>query len=789
MQNTNLTLEEAEALLREASDAYYNGDPIMTDKEFDELWSAHKNNRSVYPEDKIWKHTVLDKLGARPSATSGFTKVKHLSPMMSLDNIFLTEGEQPLAELVKWVAKLDLGSVADHAILVGEPKIDGLSASVIYIDGVLERVVTRGDGEEGEDITVNAYTAGLIPMSLIPDTPWGNVHMRGVQEFRGEIYMPYSVFDDLCDAAITNDEEPPSNPRNAAAGMIRRKNPSSLRNCGLKFMVHGIENPVDDSYGNSRAHVASMGLQVPRCLAQRLTEGFDLAIFRTMLPSGEYPTDGIVFKLDSYKLRKALGATSRAPRWAIALKLEQEQVETTVSAITVQVGRSGILTPVAELVPVTVDGSVVSRATLHNESQVNRLGLMVDDTVVIQKAGGVIPEIVFVTGKHTKPRPRFSLLKHIGHQCPACGSHDILVDGELEDSMVYAELKRKNSSTIEVDGRLNLGEVRRQLREIADSLSEETVCKLRDDNMPEMGFFEFKKKWMQDIVVNMTGDGLRYSCGNTTGCKAQMAARVEHMASRGCLNIMGLGTEACDAIAQRGEIYHPFDILNKDLEWFASLSWVTDTGKNMSFGKARAKKVVDSFATIGKQPFSRWLAACGIHSVGENTSKEVSRIFKQPLDLVRQYMHMDTDGVHDVLKQIAAGADKNVGWLATYQVSHHLGPVSAAELLKFIGSSDGAVALAMMAGRDVVSDNWEPIPVEKAAGNLTGKTFAITGTMSQPRDYFKALIEEAGGKVTDTISAKLTALVCGEGGGGKRDKAAKLQIPVWDENQLRAAAL
>jgi len=711
MQNTNLTLEEAEALLREASDAYYNGDPIMTDKEFDELWSAHKNNRSVYPEDKIWKHTVLDKLGARPSATSGFTKVKHLSPMMSLDNIFLTEGEQPLAELVKWIAKLDLGDVADQVILVGEPKIDGLSASVIYIDGVLERVVTRGDGEEGEDITVNAYTAGLIPMSLIPDTPWGNAHMRGVQEFRGEIYMPYSVFDDLCDAAVTNDGEPPSNPRNAAAGMIRRKDPSSLRNCGLKFMVHGIENPVDDSYVNSRAHVASMGLQVPSCLTQRLTEGFDLAIFRTMLPSGEYPTDGIVFKLESYKLRKALGTTSRAPRWAIALKLEQEQVETIVSAITVQVGRSGILTPVAELVPVTVDGSVVSRATLHNESQVNRLGLVVGDTVVLQKAGGVIPEIVRVGGKHTKPRPLFSLPDHIDHKCPSCGSSDIIKDGE------------------------------------------------------------------------------RYLCGNTAGCKAQMAARVEHMASRGCLNIMGLGTEACDAIAQRGEIDHPFDILNKDLEWFASLSWVTDTGKNMSFGKARAKKVVDSFATIGKQPFSRWLAACGIHSVGENTSKEVSRIFNEADALMLHYACVGGDP----LLQIANGADKSKGNLAALKISHHLGPVSARALLDFIASADGMYALTVMSELGVVSDNLNPTRTVDAADSstkaLSGKTFAITGTMSQPRDYFKALIEDAGGKVTDTISAKLTALVCGEGGGGKRDKAAKLQIPVWDENQLRAAAL
>jgi len=722
------TIADREQKLNEYSDAYYNGQPLVSDAEFDRLWKEHKLAREEDPSHAQWKDTILDRVGAGPMASSGFTKVKHLAPMMSLDNIFVQTEAPQLGELRKWLAKLDIGNMADKVVIVAEPKIDGLSASIIYEDGLLSRVVTRGDGDEGDDITANALAAALVPSTIIPDAPWGNIHLRGIREFRGEIYMPFGVFNDLHDVAIAAGEEPPSNPRNAAAGMIRRKDSSSLRGCGLKFMVHGIENTDLDTYSDERARAAAFGFIVPAHFEFYVDENPELDVLSTLLNRG-YPTDGLVFKVDSYKLRKALGFTSRAPKWAIALKLEQEQVETICSDITVQVGRSGILTPVAELDPVTVDGSVVSRATLHNEAQVNRLGLMVGDRVVLQKAGGVIPEIVKsvtfekivaqakIHGPHEpadpiarvlKARPLFSLPDYIENKCPSCGSTDIVKDGE------------------------------------------------------------------------------RYVCGNTAGCKAQMAARVEHMASRGCLNIMGLGTEACDAIAQRGDITHPFDILNKDLEWFASLSWVTDTGKNMSFGNARAKKAVDSFATIGKQPFSRWLAACGIHSVGENTSKEVSRIFKQPLDLVRQYM--DTDGVHDVLKQIVAGADKNVGWLATYQVSHHLGPVSAGELLKFIGSPDGAFALAMMAGRDVVSDNYDPTPAPKSAGNLTGQAFAITGTMSQPRDYFKAMIEEAGGKVTDTISAKLTALVCGLGGGGKRDKAAKLGIPVWDENQLRDAA-
>jgi DNA ligase (NAD+) len=334
--------------------------------------------------------------------------------------------------------------------------------------------------------------------------------------------------------------------------------------------------------------------------------------------------------------------------------------------------------------------------------------LVVGDTVVLQKAGGVIPEIVRVGGKHTKPRPLFSLPDHIDHKCPSCGSSDIIKDGE------------------------------------------------------------------------------RYLCGNTAGCKAQMAARVEHMASRGCLNIMGLGAEACDAIAQLGEIEHPFDILDKPVEWFANLAWVTDTGKNMTFGKARATKVVEACCNIGKQPLHRWIAALGIHSVGENTSKEISRLCEDTNELTwacraSEPVKNPSDGI---IYRIAKGDDKTVGDLAKFAISNHLGPVSCNELVNFVASESGLTLLRRSDEYGVQADNYSPIPETKTDGALTGKTFAITGTLSQPRDYFKALIQDAGGKVTDTISAKLTALVCGEGGGGKRDKAAKLGIPVWDEAQL-----
>lgn len=780
------TIHEDEEMLRKASDAYHNGEPIMSDAEYDKIWQRHLASRTNNPGNSLWGDTILDKVGAAPRSTSGFRKVKHLTPMMSLDNVFVqTEGDQ-LADLNKWIARLGLGNDVTCVI---EPKIDGLSASVIYEDGILSRVVTRGDGEEGDDITANAIAAGLVPQSILPDEPFdGYGAFYGITEVRGEIYMTFAAFHDLCDQALAAGTQLPANPRNAAAGIIRRKDSTEVPANTLKFLVHGFETPRHETYLDDRAEIVQLGFAVATCVTFKFDEPLIFDVVQ-WLSKQSFPTDGLVFKLDSYNLRKALGCTSRAPRWAVALKLEQEQVETTCRDITVQVGRSGILTPVAELVPVAVDGTTVSRATLHNESQINRLGLYVGAKVVLQKAGGIIPEIVSVIQTLPIPVEKFSLPKHIDYQCPCCGSSDILVDGDIEHSMVLAEIKRKNASLdIEDGGKINLGKLRRNLAAVVESLSEATIEKLRADNFPDFQYEDFKRMWLSEMVLHITADGLRYTCGNTSGCKAQMAGRIEHMASRGCLNIIGLGAEACDAIAQLGEIEHPFDILDKPVEWFANLSWVTDAGKNMTFGTARATKVVEACRNIGKQPLHRWITSLGIHSIGENTGKEISRLFCNARQLTALRKRLREDVAVDAICRIAAGEDKKSDALMLTKCSNHLGPVSCKALIDFVDSDAGLTLLERIHEFGVRSDNHDPIPTVDEAGSstkaLAGKTFAITGTLSQPRDHFKGLIMEAGGKVTDTISAKLTALVCGEGGGGKRDKAAKLGIPVWDESQL-----
>ena len=793
----NISIIEREQLLRQASDAYYNDTPIISDVEFDEMWNNHNNDRILYPNDNLWNTTILDRIGSQPLKNSGFRKIKHLSKMMSLDNAFIQDGDYPLAEVHAWLVRLNLNKMTDIII---EPKIDGLSASIIYEDGVLKRAVTRGDGKEGEDITENVIAADLVPQKIIDDAQWGGAvttaDLRGIREIRGEIYMSFASFETLCSRARLVGEDLPANPRNAAAGIIRRKDSSSLQGCALKFMAHGVEHPNSDSYYGEIKKLKTLGFKTAERIKLSSDKVIDLTVLRKLLEQ-PYPTDGVVFKLDSYKLREAIGVTSRAPKWAIALKFEQKQVNTICSAISIQVGRSGILTPVAELVPASVNGSVVSRATLHNESQVNRLGLMVGDKVVLQKAGGVIPEIVRViapikegrgVGKCSE-KPRFSLLKHISHKCPSCGSYDIMVEGDMEDSKLYAELKLNKSSTIAPDGRLNLGECRRQTQAIADSLSTDTIIRLRDDNgMSHIDVEVFRARWLSDVIVNITADGLRYRCGNTLNCKAQMAARVEHMVSRGCLNIVGLGTEACDAIAQRGDIDHPFDILNKPVEWFAELSWMTASGKNMTFGKARATKVVDACKSIGKQPLNRWIASLGIHSIGENTSKEITRMFDSARHLQALKQRLRDDISIDAICRIAAGEDKKSDVLLLTKCSNHLGPVSCNALINFVDSAEGFRLLERIHAFGAKSDNHNPFPTKvkiETVGKLVGKSFCVTGTLSVARDEIHDLIIANGGNIVSSVTKNTNVLVAGDKAGSKMKKATDLGVEVWSEIKLR----
>ncbi len=404
---------ELSAQIKAADQAYYQDDsPILTDQEYDslrlELEALEAKNPSL-----ITEHSPTQTVGIQPA--NGFKKVPHSIPMLSLSNVF---SEDDAAEFLEKIRRF-LGLSADEAItLLAEPKIDGLSCALRYEDGELVQAATRGDGLTGEDITTNVKTIGCVPHHLKGDVP-------KLVEIRGEIYMRHDDFEKLNQQQDADGLPPFANPRNAAAGSVRQLNSAVTAKRPLGFFAYALgDHSLDDltSQHEILERFESWGLAVQDHI-QLLNSLSDLTKnyqkMNEIRANLGYDIDGIVYKIDRLDWQQRLGFVSRAPRWATAHKFPAEQAITTLERIDIQVGRTGALTPVARLKPVTVGGVVVSNATLHNEDEINRKGVRAGDTVTIQRAGDVIPQVVNVL---TDKRPTNSVPFEFPDHCPACGS-------------------------------------------------------------------------------------------------------------------------------------------------------------------------------------------------------------------------------------------------------------------------------------------------------------------------------------------------------------------------------
>jgi DNA ligase (NAD+) len=759
---TNLQREQ---ILRQAADAYHNGDPTMSDADFDFYRTIHIARREQTPDDPIWEDTILDKVGAAPAAQSGFRKVRHSSQMMSLDNVFVGD-DGSIDEVIAWLNKLD----GEGVLIIAEPKIDGLSVRLRYVDGNLVSAVTRGDGFTGDDVTENVKASGMVPTSL-------SLPVHGLLEINGEVYMSFGTFAALNLIQAAASEDPYANPRNAAAGILRRKDPTQVR--GLSFLAHGV--PVGNfqgNYGMEMERLEGLGLRVPihRMLFRDARDTvndmpIDLAWLEDVVKDCNFPTDGVVLKVASLSRQDQMGCTSRAPRWAVAVKFQQEEVETTLKAITIQVGRSGVLTPVAELEPVLVDGTTVSRASLHNEDQINRLGVRPGDRVVIRKAGAIVPEVM-------RKVPGAALPKELStaedpHRAEAASMYGV-PEGEVTEAQRFTG---KSS---------NFGAAYGMLTGHYD------IGAALGGKCPSCGGeIEQRQTAGRAIVKGAYGGAKVWACTNTSECPAQLAARIEHMASRDCLNLDQLGGEACDAIANQegmgGLIRHPLDILEKGAPWFARLTWTTESGGTMTFGESRAAKVALAIQAAWRLPLNHWIAALGIPTIGKNTSKEISRLVRNSESLMNAFT-----APAGLFWQMCNSYDNEVkkAWYeelkAQYAISPRLGPVSLKKLVEFVSSQEGQYAVQMIP-YSVVSDNFAPVPAKvdtSVAGPIAGKTFVITGTLSLPREHFVKLIEEAGGKVSGSVSKSTDYLLAGDKAGSKLAKAKSLGVAVLTEEEF-----
>ena len=660
-------IEELSGLLNHHAHLYYVLDrPEIPDHEYDKLFHELKALEEAHPDLRA-PDSPTQRVGGPP--VDFLEKAAHPVPMLSLDNAFDHDGVREFDGRVRRF----LGLADDETVhYVVETKLDGLALELIYEDGLLQIGATRGDGQVGEDVTHNLRTVLTIPLSLLGEGP----HHEGRLIVRGEILMPLAGFEDLNKRREAAGEPTFKNPRNTAAGTVRQLDPKLASERPMVFYAHSTAEAEKLPYGqHSEFLQAATGWGFRVAPGWRTCAGVEaviehldgLAAIRETLP---HEIDGAVIKLDRVDLQARMGDTSRAPRWALAFKYPPPTRTTRVRAITIQVGRTGALTPVAELAPVRVGGVTVSRATLHNADELERKDVRVDDTVVIQRAGDVIPEIVEAV---LDRRPPGSEPFEFPATCPECGAAATRDEGE---------------------------------------------------------------------VVTRCTAGL--------SCPAQLREGVGHFASRGAMDIEGLGEKLCNQLVDTGLVKDVADIYGlryEDVVWLERM------------GDRSARNLLEAIADSKRQPLHRLLAGLGIRHVGE----QVARVLADHAGTLGRLASMEVEELEDI-DEVGPVMARSVSTFFAEPRNRRLGERRAA------------------AGREMKAE----VKADEGAASLAGKTFVLTGTLpSMTRAEAKAAITARGGKVSGSVSGKTGYVVAGEAAGSKLRKANDLGIPVLDEDGLR----
>jgi DNA ligase (NAD+) len=655
MKDAARELEKLHEKLRHHDHLYYVLDaPEISDAEYDALMRQLQALEAQHPE-LVTPDSPSRRVGGKPR--EGFVKVRHSSAMLSLDNA-LNEAE--LRDFDRRVHEL-LGSSGYR--YVAELKMDGLSMAAHYRDGQFTQAVTRGDGSVGEDVTENARTIRSLPLRVKSRFP--------SFEVRGETVMNRKAFERLNAEREERGLSRFANPRNAAAGSLRVLEPqitaSRRLDCYTYFLLTE-GRPAFDTHWEALEELARMGFKVnpQRKLCPNIAEVLKFCAHwearRDELP---YEIDGVVVKIDSVAQQQQLGYTAKAPRWAIAYKYPARQAVTTVESIEVQVGRTGALTPVARLKPVEVSGVTVSRATLHNEDEIERLGLQIGDDVVIERSGDVIPKVVRV---HAQGSYRKGF--RMPSQCPVCGGHIVREEGEAASR-----------------------------------------C----------------------ININ---------------CSARLKESILHFASRGVMNIDGVGDALVDQLVDRGMVTSVADLYDLTVDKLLQLE---------RMGEKSAGNIVRNIANSRKNSLPRVLNALGIRFVGERTAVFLAEEFGSMDRIVASHIH-------------------------ELQQAEEVGPKVAESIFQFFHEprNQELVDRLRAAGLQFEYQSTRP-----KGGPLKGLTFVLTGTLPNlSREEAKKLIETAGGKVSTAVSKKTNYVVAGAEAGSKLDKAQELGIKIVGEEQL-----
>jgi DNA ligase (NAD+) len=637
--------------------------PTISDFEFDKKLEELIALETQFPE-LIDPDSPTQNVGG--FITKEFQTVKHRWPMLSLGN---TYNEQELLDFDQRIKK----AIGDKFEYVCELKFDGLSMNLTYENGQLVRAVTRGDGTQGDEVTTNVKTIRSIPKRLREDTDG----YPNDFEIRGEVFMHLKAFEKLNEDRLENGEPPYANPRNFASGTIKLQDSAEVAKRPLDSFMYFLytEKRLFNTHWESLQAVKSWGFPVNG--ESRLCANIDAVLqfikeWENKRFDLSYDIDGIVIKVNNYAQQEELGFTAKSPRWAIAYKYKAQQVETELLSVSYQVGRTGAVTPVANLKPILLAGTTVKRATLHNANEIVRLDLHEGDCVYVEKGGEIIPKIISVNLQ--KRMPDAKPIQYITN-CPVCGT----------------PLERKEG---------------------------------------EAAFY----------------------CSNDEGCAPQIVGKMQHFTGRKVMDIDGLGDETIDTLYEKGFIKHISDIYD--------LHTKADQLKTMErFGEKSINNMLDGIERSKQMPFEKVLFGLGIRYVGATVARKLAMYFKS-IDNLMNASFEELNAVEEIGERIA----KSV--MEYFEDPQHREEI---EKLKAAGLQFTA----------------EEKQVVLASEKLSGKSFIISGTFSRSRDELKDIIEQNGGKILSSISAKLDYLVAGDNmGPAKLEKATKLNIPIISDEEL-----
>ena len=667
-QNVKAKIESLREKIRHHEYRYYVlDDPEISDAEFDRLMNELTKLEAAHP-DLVTHDSPTQRVGGKPR--EGFVKVAHSTPMLSLDNAYSEE------ELRNWERRVHELSGRNDIEYVCELKLDGMSLALRYEDGKLLRGITRGDGSTGEDVTSNVRTVRSVPLSVSAE----KVKMAGIPadfEVRGEMLMPIASFKKMNDDREKQGLAVFANPRNATAGTVRQLEPSITAERRLDYFTYMLltnGRTIFDKHWQTLNALDAAGFKVNprRALATNFDEVWEfIGQWEEKRETLPYEIDGVVIKVNSTAMQRELGFTGKAPRWAIAYKYAARSGITKIEGIHVQVGRTGKLTPVAALKPVPIGGTTVSRATLHNMDEIERLGVKIGDWVEVERGGDVIPKVTGVVDD--KDHPRGHKLFHMPEKCPVCGGHVVRTEGEVD-----------------------------------------------------------------------------HRCVNQK-CPAKLRETILHFASRGVMNIDGMGDALVNQLTERKMVKDVADIYKLTK---------ADLLKLERMGEKSAQNVLDEIERSKKLPLERVIYGLGIRFVGERTAQFLAEHF----------------GALDEL--VSAGEEE-------LQQVEEVGPRIAKSVVEFFAEPKNRELVDELRAAGLTLRGKK----KERGTKLAGKTFVVTGTLANySRDEAKKMIEDAGGKVTGSVSKKTDYVVAGADAGSKLDKAKEFGVKVIDEDEMERLA-